>query len=71
VAHKLAIASEKITADVIEVGEFPEVAQRYRVSGVPKIVINDTVEFVGAQPETRFVQEVLRAAAAKSGGAQG
>jgi predicted DsbA family dithiol-disulfide isomerase len=68
VAHKLAIASERITADVVEVGEFPDVAQRYRVSGVPKIVINETVEFVGAQPETRFVQEVLRAAAGKPAG---
>jgi len=32
------------------------------VYAVPKIVINDTVEFVGAQPEPQFVSYVARAA---------
>ncbi|MBI2058753.1 MAG: thioredoxin family protein [Nitrospirae bacterium] len=57
----MAIASERVTADVIEANEFPDLVQKYRVSGVPKIIVNDTVEFVGAQPESRFVSEVLRA----------
>ncbi len=60
-AHKMAIESEKVTGDVVEASEFPELVQLYRVSGVPKIVVNDRVEFVGAQPEARFLQEVLRA----------
>jgi hypothetical protein len=60
-AHKLAIENEHITADVIEVSEFIDLAQRYRVQGVPKTVINDRVEFVGALPEPRFVQQVLQA----------
>jgi predicted DsbA family dithiol-disulfide isomerase len=60
-AHKLAIINEHVTADVIEITEFPEMAQRYQVYGVPKIVINDQVEFEGALPEPRFVREVLRA----------
>ena len=29
---------------------------------VPKIVINDTVEFVGAQPEPHFMRYVAQAA---------
>jgi len=57
----MAVASERITADVIEITEFPELAQRYHVYGVPKVVINDTVEFEGALPEPRFLLEVLRA----------
>jgi glutaredoxin-like protein len=61
VAHKLAIENEHITADVVEVSEFIEMAQRYRVQGVPKTVINDRVEFAGALPEPRFVQQVLQA----------
>lgn len=61
-AHKLAIANARITADVIEITEFPEMAQRYHIYGVPKVVINDQVEFEGALPEPMFVQEVLRAA---------
>lgn len=60
-AHKLAIENEHITADVVEVSEFIDMAQRYRVQGVPKTVINDRIEIVGAVPEPRFVQEVLKA----------
>jgi predicted DsbA family dithiol-disulfide isomerase len=60
-AHKLAIENEHITADVIEVSEFIDLAQRYRVQGVPKTVINERVEFAGALPEPRFVQQVLQA----------
>lgn len=60
-AHKLAIENAHITADVVEVSEFIDLAQRYQVQGVPKTVINDRVEFTGALPEPRFVQEVLKA----------
>ena len=55
-----------ITADVVEVSEFIDLAQRYNVQGVPKTVINDRVEFTGALPEPRFVQEVLKALQPKS-----
>jgi predicted DsbA family dithiol-disulfide isomerase len=34
---------------------------KYGVSSVPHIVINDSVEFVGAYPEEQFVNEVLKA----------
>jgi hypothetical protein len=60
-AHKLAIENEHITADVVEVSEFIDMAQRYRVQGVPKTVVNDRVEFLGAVPEPRFIEEVLKA----------
>jgi hypothetical protein len=52
----MGIESDKITADVIEVSEFPEMARRYGVSGVPKTVINDQVELLGAQREATFVK---------------
>ena len=58
-AHKLAIENEHITADVIEISEFIDLAQLYQVQGVPKTVINNRVEFAGALPEPRFVQQVL------------
>jgi predicted DsbA family dithiol-disulfide isomerase len=62
-AHKLAIESPHITADVIEVGEFPDLIQRYQVSGVPKIVVNETIQFVGAQSAEVFLDAVRKAAA--------
>lgn len=57
----ITIQNEHITADVIEISEFVDLAQRYRVQGVPKTVINDRVELAGALPEPRFVQQVLQA----------
>ena len=60
-AQHMAIASPRITAECIEATEFPELSQRYRVMAVPKIVINDTVEFEGALPEREFLGAVLQA----------
>jgi len=61
-AHKFALESDKVRADVVEVGEFPHLAQKYSVMGVPKIVINERTELVGAVPEAQFVAHVLQAA---------
>jgi predicted DsbA family dithiol-disulfide isomerase len=65
-AHKLAIENEHITADVVEVSEFIDIAQRYQVRGVPKTVVNERIEIMGAVPEPRFLQEVLKAIEPKS-----
>ena len=62
-AHQAAVESGHVTADVVEISEFPDLAAQYHVRGVPKIVMNDTVELVGAQPEAAFVDAMLRAAA--------
>lgn len=59
VAHKLAIESDLVKADVIESSEFPDLAMKYNVIGVPKIIINDKVEFVGAFNEDLFAEHVL------------
>jgi predicted DsbA family dithiol-disulfide isomerase len=60
-AQHMAIASDRVTATAIEATEFPDMAQAYQVSGVPKIVINDRVEFMGALPESQFLDAVLQA----------
>ena len=62
-AHQAAVESGNVTADVVEISEFPDLAAQYQVRGVPKVVMNDTVELVGAQPEAAFVDAMLRAAA--------
>ncbi len=59
VAHKLAIESDLVKADVIETSEFPDLAIKYNVIGVPKIVINEKIEFVGAFNEDLFAEHVL------------
>jgi len=66
-SHKFAIASERIKGYMIEALEFPQWADRYFVHAVPKIVINDVVEFEGAYPEPFFAEKVLEAAALTRG----
>ena len=37
-----------------------DLSRRYRVSGVPKTVVNDTIEVLGGLPEPDFVEAVLQ-----------
>lgn len=55
----MAFASPQITAYAVEATEFPDLARRYRVTGVPKTVVNDEVEILGALPESAFVEQAL------------
>ncbi len=57
----MAVEFENVTADVIEANEFPDLSRRYGVSGVPKVIINDKVEFTGAVPEEQFVAAIQQA----------
>ena len=57
----MAVESEHVTADVIEAMEFPDLSRRYGVRGVPKIVINETTEFVGALPEGEYLDQLRKA----------
>jgi predicted DsbA family dithiol-disulfide isomerase len=58
-AHKLALASDLISADGVEVSEFPHLATRYDVSGVPRTVINELIHVEGAAPEAMLVSKLL------------
>jgi glutaredoxin-like protein len=60
-AHRLAMASPRVTADVIVANDFPDLAERYDVTAVPKVVIDDERGFVGALPEDEFVAAVFEA----------
>lgn len=61
-AHKLAIASEHVRADMVEAQEFPDLARRYGVFGVPRTVINEDTYLEGALPERYAMLYVLKAA---------
>jgi glutaredoxin-like protein len=58
-AHMFAVENDIIRADVIDANEFPQLAIKYGVMGVPKVVVNDKVEFVGVLPEKMFLEHVL------------
>ena len=57
--------SDHVTADGVEVTGFPDLAQRYRVSSVPKTVVGESHEFVGAAPESTLLKHVQDAAGDK------
>ena len=62
-AQHMSIASDRIRSECVEANEFPELSQRYHVMAVPKIIINDRVEFEGAISERDFANAVLQAVA--------
>ena len=59
-AFRMAIANPHITATAVEVTEFADLIQKYRVNGVPKTVVDDRIEILGGVPEAQFVAEALR-----------
>jgi glutaredoxin-like protein len=61
-AFRLAVESERISAAMVESSEFPHLANRYQVSGVPHTVIGDSLQpMVGAYPEAAAVDMIAAA----------
>ena len=60
-AQHMSIVSPRVRSECVEATQFPELSRQYHVMAVPKIVINDRVEFEGAIPERDFVNAVLQA----------
>jgi predicted DsbA family dithiol-disulfide isomerase len=56
----MAFVNPNITAYAVEATEFPDLARRYRVTGVPKTVIDETVEILGGLPQDMFVEQALQ-----------
>jgi hypothetical protein len=56
----MAFANPLITAFAVEATEFPDLARRYTVNGVPKTVVNDEVEILGALPQDDFIEQALQ-----------
>jgi len=60
-AHQLAYASDQISAGMVELTEFPHLATKYGVQGVPSTVINETIYQEGAAPEAILVAKLKEA----------
>jgi len=58
-AHRMAIESDMIWAEMVEATEFVPLAQKHAVTSVPKIVINEKYEVNGALPEDLFTAHVM------------
>jgi predicted DsbA family dithiol-disulfide isomerase len=57
----LAVASDKVKAEMVEATEFPHLAQKYRVMGVPRSVINEDYHIEGAAPEPMVLDKIREA----------
>jgi hypothetical protein len=56
----MAFSNPNITATSIEATEFMDLSRKFRVTGVPKTVVNDSIEIVGALPEPDFIEMALQ-----------
>lgn len=61
-AHQMALESPWVQAEMVEAMEFPDLADRFDVSGVPQTTINDgAANVVGAAPESTLLKEIQQA----------
>ena len=56
----MAFANVNITSHAIEAMEFMELSRKFRVTGVPKTIVNDEIEIMGALPEDMYVRAALQ-----------
>ena len=59
----MAFVSPHITASAVAAVEYPDLVRHYRVTGVPKTVVNDRIEILGVAPEASFISQVLESVA--------
>ena len=64
----MAVISDLVTAEVIEVQEFPDLGTSYNVRGVPLTVINEKVSFTGAANETMLLEYMKSAVSEETDG---
>lgn len=65
-AHQMAMEHPLIQSEMVEAIEFPELSDRFGVSGVPQTTINEGAgTIVGAVPEEHLLAEILRVAGKK------
>ena len=67
-AHAFALDCPHVAADVIEIQEFPALAQTYGVRSVPLTVINEYTRLTGAVTEEQLLEKVLQAGVSSAQG---
>jgi len=57
----MAVESGNVTSFIVEASEYHDLVRKYQVSGVPKTMVNEKVEILGARPEEDFVRTAVGA----------
>ena len=58
----MAFSNPNITATSVEATEFMDLSRKFRVTGVPKTIVNERIEILGALPEPDFIDAALEKA---------
>jgi glutaredoxin-like protein len=61
-AMQFAVANDNIRVSMVEIAEFPHLANKYDVIGTPTTVINETTRFEGVTPPAQFIEHIKKAA---------
>lgn len=59
ISHRMAMENDNITANVIDITEFPHLAMRYKVVDVPFTIVNNKEAIAGALDENDFIERIL------------
>ena len=59
----MAFSNKNITATSVEATEFMDLSRKFRVTGVPKTIVNERIEILGALPEPDFIDQALQSPA--------
>ena len=62
IAFQFAVANSNISVDIVEIAEFPHLANKYNVIGTPKAALNETIQFEGLVPPMQFINFIQQAA---------
>jgi len=49
--------------DAVSAVEYPDLVRQFRVTGVPKTIVNESTDILGAVPEAQFVDTVVGSSA--------
>lgn len=60
-AYRAAMGSSKVSAEIIDSSVFTDLALRHSVMGVPKVILNDSVDITGAVQEAEFFEKLREA----------
>ncbi len=61
IGFEMAYASPMVTVDAVEASEFPHLAVKYQVAGVPRTIINETTVLEGAAPVALVMDKIREA----------
>ena len=60
-AMEMAVESSYVTADIVESSEFPDLANKFNVMGVPLSMVNGKERVEGAAPPNMIVEAIRKA----------